>query len=63
MKKGLTWGILSTVIILTFISCNGNDPQADYASIIAGTYTGTVTTGIRRCRRGHNNYKKVGSKS
>ena len=44
MKKGLTWGILSTVIILTFISCNGNDPQPDYASIIAGTYTGTVTT-------------------
>jgi hypothetical protein len=44
MKKGLPWGILSTVIILTFISCNGNDPQSDYASIIAGTYTGTVTT-------------------
>ena len=44
MKKRLTWGILSTVIILTFMSCNGNDPQPDYASIIAGTYTGTVTT-------------------
>jgi hypothetical protein len=44
MKQGLTWGILSTVIIMTFISCNGNDPQPDYASIIAGTYTGTVTT-------------------
>lgn len=44
MKKALTWGILSTVIIMTFISCNGNDPQPDYASIIAGTYTGTVTT-------------------
>ena len=43
MKKGLTWGILSTVMILTFISCNG-DPEPDYASIITGTYTGTVTT-------------------
>jgi hypothetical protein len=26
-------------------SCDGDDPQADYAGIIAGTYTGTVTTG------------------
>ena len=44
MKKTLTWFILSTVAAIAAISCNGDDPQADYAGIIAGTYTGTVTT-------------------
>jgi len=44
MKKALTWFILSTIVALAIISCKGDDPQADYASIIAGTYTGTVTT-------------------
>jgi hypothetical protein len=44
MKKALTWFILSTVAAIALISCNGDDPQADYAGIIAGTYTGTVTT-------------------
>jgi len=29
----------------TLTSCDGNDPQTDFAGIIEGTYTGTVTTG------------------
>jgi len=45
MRKALAWFILSTVVSMALISCNGDDPQSDYASIIAGTYTGTVTTG------------------
>ena len=44
MKKALTWFILATVAAIAIISCKGDDPQGDYASIIAGTYTGTVTT-------------------
>jgi hypothetical protein len=44
MKKTLTWFILSTVAAIALISCDGDDPQTDYAGIIAGTYTGTVTT-------------------
>ena len=44
MKKALTWLILSTFASMSLTSCKGDDPQADYASIIAGIYTGTVTT-------------------
>ena len=44
MKKTLTWFIMSTVVTIVIISCKGDDPQADYAGIIAGTYNGTVTT-------------------
>jgi hypothetical protein len=44
MKEALTWLILLTVVSMALTSCKGDDPQTDYASIIAGTYTGTVTT-------------------
>lgn len=37
--------LLLAGVALAFSSCDGNDPQDDYASIIAGTYNGTVTTG------------------
>ncbi len=43
MKTVLTWFILTSVAAIAIISCNGDDPQ-DYAGIIEGTYTGTVTT-------------------
>lgn len=36
--------IILTFVLSTLTSCDRDDPQADYASIIAGTYTGTVTT-------------------
>lgn len=36
--------IILAFVLSTLTSCDGNDPQADYAGIIAGTYTGTVTT-------------------
>jgi hypothetical protein len=45
MRRALAWFILSTAVSMALISCKGDDPQPDYASIIAGTYTGTVTTG------------------
>jgi hypothetical protein len=44
MRRALAWFILSTAVSMALISCKGDDPQPDYASIIAGTYTGTVTT-------------------
>jgi hypothetical protein len=44
MRKALTWFIMSTVVTVVIVSCKGDDPQADYAGIIAGTYNGTVTT-------------------
>ncbi len=37
--------LLLTSIALVYSSCKKNGPQPDYASIIQGTYTGTVTTG------------------
>ena len=45
MKKALARFILSIAVSMALISCKEDDPQPDYASIIAGTYTGTVTTG------------------
>lgn len=36
--------LLLTCFILVFASCKKSEPQTDYAIIIAGTYTGTVTT-------------------
>ena len=45
MKKALNLFILMTVVSMVITSCDRNDPQPDYASIIAGTYNGTVTTG------------------
>lgn len=37
--------LLLTCLALVFASCKRSEPQPDYASIIEGTYTGTVTTG------------------
>jgi hypothetical protein len=45
MKKALTWFILLTVVSMALTSCDGDKPLPDYGSIIAGTYSGTVTTG------------------
>ena len=37
--------LLLTCFALLYASCKRSEPQPDYASIIEGTYTGTVTTG------------------
>lgn len=37
--------LLLTSLALVYSSCKKREPQPDYASIIEGTYTGTVTTG------------------
>lgn len=37
--------LLLTSLALVYSSCKKSEPQPDYASIIEGTYTGTVTTG------------------
>jgi len=37
--------LLLTCSALVYSSCKKSEPQPDYASIIEGTYTGTVTTG------------------
>ncbi|MFO7619839.1 MAG: hypothetical protein R6W81_01055 [Bacteroidales bacterium] len=37
--------LLLTCLALMYSSCKKSEPQPDYASIIEGTYTGTVTTG------------------
>jgi len=44
MRKAQVLLIILAFVLSTLTSCDGNDPQADYAGIIAGTYTGTVTT-------------------
>ncbi len=45
MRKAQILLIILAFVLTTLTSCNGDDPQADYGGIIAGTYTGTVTTG------------------
>ncbi len=45
MRKAQILLLILAFVLSTLISCNGDNPQADYANIIAGTYTGTVTTG------------------
>ena len=45
MRKSQILLIILAFVFSTLMSCNGDEPQADYAGIIAGTYTGTVTTG------------------
>jgi len=37
--------LLLTFLALVYSSCKKSEPQPDYASIIEGTYTGTVATG------------------
>lgn len=44
MRKAQVLLIILAFVLSTLTSCDGDDPQADYAGIIAGTYTGTVTT-------------------
>ena len=44
MRKALILLIILAFVLSTLTSCDRDDPQADYAGIIAGTYTGTVTT-------------------
>jgi hypothetical protein len=44
MRKAQILLIILAFVLSTLTSCDRDDPQADYAGIIAGTYTGTVTT-------------------
>lgn len=37
--------MLPVCVLLTFTSCGTREPQDNYANLIAGTYSGTVTTG------------------
>ena len=37
--------LLLTCLAMVYSSCKRSEPQPDYASIIEGTYIGTVTTG------------------
>lgn len=41
----MTLSLLLTFVATAFTSCGSDDPQDDYARIISGIYTGTVTTG------------------
>jgi len=45
MRKAQILLIILAFVLTTLMSCNGDEPQVDYGGIIAGTYTGTVTTG------------------
>jgi uncharacterized transporter YbjL len=45
MRKAHILLIMLAFVLSASTSCDGDDPQADYGGIIAGTYTGTVTTG------------------
>ncbi len=45
MRKAQILLIMLAFVLSALSSCDGDDPQADYAGIISDTYTGTVTTG------------------
>lgn len=45
MRKAQILLIILAFVLSTLTSCNGDSPQADYAGLIAGIYTGTVATG------------------
>ncbi|MFZ2285477.1 MAG: hypothetical protein WAV93_00680 [Bacteroidales bacterium] len=45
MKQAVTLPLLLACIAMAFTCCKRSEPQPDYARIIEGTYTGTVTTG------------------
>ncbi|MBE0678145.1 MAG: hypothetical protein IH592_05220 [Bacteroidales bacterium] len=45
MRRASNILLLLTCLAMVHASCKRNEPQPDYASIIEGTYTGTVTTG------------------
>ncbi len=45
MRREAAILLLLTCLALVPASCKRSEPQPDYASIIEGTYTGTVTTG------------------
>jgi uncharacterized Zn-binding protein involved in type VI secretion len=45
MRRAAAILLLLTCLALVFASCKKTEPEPDWASIIEGTYTGTVTTG------------------
>ena len=45
MKRAVRLPLLLVCIAMAFTFCKRSEPQPDYAGIIEGTYTGTVTTG------------------
>ena len=45
MRGALILSLLLAGVAMGLSSCDGDDPQDDYASVIEGTYYGTVTTG------------------
>ncbi len=45
MRRASNILLLLTCLAMVHASCKRSEPQPDYASIIEGTYTGTVTTG------------------
>jgi hypothetical protein len=45
IRRATAIPLVLTCLVLAFASCRRSEPQPDYASIIEGTYTGTVTTG------------------
>ncbi len=45
MRRAANILLLLTCLAMVHASCKRSEPQPDYASIIEGTYTGTVTTG------------------
>ncbi len=45
MRRAMIFSLLLAYAAMGLTACDNNDPQDDYASIISGVYTGTVTTG------------------
>ncbi|MCK7537444.1 MAG: hypothetical protein MZV63_44060 [Marinilabiliales bacterium] len=41
----MIFSLLLACAAMVLTACDSNEPQDDYASIISGIYTGTVTTG------------------
>ena len=45
MRRAMIFSLLLAYAAMGLTACDNNDPQDDYASIISGVYTGTITTG------------------
>lgn len=45
MRRTMIFSILLVCAAMGLTACDNNEPQDDYATIISGIYTGTVTTG------------------
>ena len=45
MRRATIFSLLLACAAMGLTACDNNEPQDDYASIISGIYTGTVTTG------------------